>query len=267
MLFYFSGTGNSSYAANCLASAQKDKLISIAAVMADKQQSLEYSIEGDEVFGIVYPIHAWAPPQIVLDFIRKININGNRPYVFSVATCGSEEGLSTRILRKVLKERNINLDSSFTLVMPNNYLFGIDVDSQDVAAHKLRMADEKLITINKVIADKQKDVFLLDKGRMSAMKSYIINPLFNKFAMNTKHFYATDKCNSCKTCEAVCPVNSIKVDIKPAWKRECTHCLACINSCPQQAIEYGRKTIGRDRYLHLQMRELIGSAQDADAKE
>ncbi|MFY9800542.1 MAG: EFR1 family ferrodoxin, partial [Methanoregula sp.] len=50
-------------------------------------------------------------------------------------------------------------------------------------------------------------------------------------------FCVTTACTSCGTCEAVCPVKNIIIaGKKPAWKRHCELCLACIRTCPAQAI-------------------------------
>ena len=35
---------------------------------------------------------------------------------------------------------------------------------------------------------------------------------------------------------------------KPVWEKHCTHCMACICYCPAEAIEYGRKSVGKPRY-------------------
>ena len=40
------------------------------------------------------------------------------------------------------------------------------------------------------------------------------------------------------------------VKSKPVWDKDCTMCLACINRCPQEAIQYGKSTEKRGRYLH-----------------
>ncbi|MEI6578536.1 MAG: EFR1 family ferrodoxin, partial [Eubacteriales bacterium] len=93
-------------------------------------------------------------------------------------------------------------------------------------------------------------IFRLLPGKLPALKSAIISPLFNRFATNTKYFYATDACNKCKICEKYCPIHTIKVAEKPAWGKECTQCLSCINRCPVQAIQYGKGTVKRGRYTH-----------------
>jgi len=50
----------------------------------------------------------------------------------------------------------------------------------------------------------------------------------------------TTKCTGCKSCEEVCPTESIKVseakiaEVKPD---DCIDCNACIDACTTQAIE------------------------------
>lgn len=59
----------------------------------------------------------------------------------------------------------------------------------------------------------------------------------------------TDECVSCGKCAASCPLNNIKlVEGRPVWGDDCTHCMAFINLCPKQAIEYGEKTVGKFRH-------------------
>lgn len=53
----------------------------------------------------------------------------------------------------------------------------------------------------------------------------------------------------CGECVKVCPLNNIQlIDGKPAWGKNCTHCMACINYCPTAAIEYGKQTKDKPRY-------------------
>ena len=59
-----------------------------------------------------------------------------------------------------------------------------------------------------------------------------------------------DKCSGCGLCVQLCPLNNITLkNGKPVWGGGCTHCMACICSCPARAIEYGRKSRGKPRYF------------------
>jgi len=61
-------------------------------------------------------------------------------------------------------------------------------------------------------------------------------------------FCVTKACTSCGACEAACPTGNIEMQgKKPAWKDHCGLCLACIRTCPVQAIRVGNKTWGRQQ--------------------
>ncbi|MEG1197561.1 MAG: 4Fe-4S binding protein, partial [Raoultibacter sp.] len=35
---------------------------------------------------------------------------------------------------------------------------------------------------------------------------------------------------------------------RPLWSNTCTHCMACIARCPEEAIEFKHKTQGKARH-------------------
>ncbi len=248
MIFYFSGTGNSLFIAKGIAEAQGDKLISIAQAFEDAD--FEYECKPNELLGFVFPVYAWAPPRIVMDFVSRLQISGESPYIFSVCTCGDEEGRTTPVLQKALEEKGLVLDSAFTVAMPNNYILMFNVDKKELEQDKLNQATQKLKVINSTLSKREGGIFDLLPGSLPYLKTAIINPLFNRFARSTKGFYATDACTRCGTCEKICPVHTIRVENKPVWGEGCTQCLACIHRCPVHAIQYGKGTIHKGRYVH-----------------
>jgi NAD-dependent dihydropyrimidine dehydrogenase PreA subunit/flavodoxin len=249
MIFYFTGTGNSLYAANAIAEAQGDRVFSIAALMDQQKDVYQYELGENELLGFVFPIYAWGPPKMVLDFIRKLDVTGN-PYAFSLNTCGNDEGSTSKMIRKALARKGQALDSAFSLQMPNNYLLGFDVDPKEVETEKLKAAELLLSEINKTISKRQKNINLTIPGRFPILKTALVNPMFNRFALNTRSFSADDTCTQCGICEKICPVHTIKVTDKPTWGKACTQCMGCINRCPVQAIQYGKGTAQKGRYYH-----------------
>jgi flavodoxin/NAD-dependent dihydropyrimidine dehydrogenase PreA subunit len=249
MIFYFTGTGNSLQAAKSIAEHNKEKLISIAAVMNSEDDSYEFKLEDNEMIGFIYPIYAWAPPKMVLQFIEKLKLNNYKNnYVFSVATCGENIGNTMKVLENYLKKKNINLDSGFSIKMPNNYIIMGNVDSKEVEDRKLTSARDTLKHINNVIEEKQKGIFEVDKGPLPGVLTSVINPLFNKNAVDTKKFYVDENCTSCGICEKICNCKNIKVEGKPKWGAQCTQCLGCLHLCPSNAIQYGKGTEKKGRY-------------------
>lgn len=102
MIFYFSGTGNSYAAAKSIADKQNDRLLSIA--RENEKQDAEYAFGENELLGFVYPVYAWGPPKIVLDFIGKMKVLAGKPYVFSLSTCGGQEGNTTRCKKRCIEK-------------------------------------------------------------------------------------------------------------------------------------------------------------------
>ena len=257
MIFWFSGTGNSLHIARQIAQAQNDALVCIAKEM--EKDELVYEMHDGELLGFVYPVYAWCPPQIVLDFIGRMRILGNKPYAFCVNSCGDEQGNATRVLQKALDKKGIGLSSAFCVRMPNNYIVGFDVDPIELEREKLKFAEDRLITINQTIRDRKNAMDLLP-GSFATIKTALAAPLFNRFGRSTKRFYALDTCTRCGMCVRICPLHSILLSDKPKWAKQCTQCLACLHRCPVEAIQYGKSTVKKGRYVHPDLR--IGFESD-----
>ena len=239
MIFYFSGTGNSRWAAEKIAAKLGDTLVDMA---ADKMPG--HSFVSGQVVGVVFPVYAWGPPQVVLDFVKKISANG--AFVFGVCTCADNVGRTMAILDEALP-----LHSAYSLVMPNNYIIGrilgSDVEKRAAMALKVEQAEARLTEICADVRAGRK-VFSVKIGHGVRLKS-LINTLFNKFGRSTKPFYVNAACNGCGFCAAICPAKVITLqDRQPSWDKQCWLCLACLNRCPQKAIEYGGATRRRGRY-------------------
>lgn len=256
MIFYFTGTGNSGYIATELAKNTNDEIISIPELINNNER-LEFTLKDNENIGFIFPIYAWAPPSMVIKFIEDIKFNNIRDnYIFAVATCGANIGNGMKMIEKSLKDNNLYLNSGFSIAMPNNYIIMGDVDSKEEENEKLKEAKKKASEISNVINNKEKNVFQVKKGFLGGALTSIVSPMFNKYAMDTSKFFVTDKCTGCGICSKVCTCNNIKLDSKkPIWGEKCSQCLACIHSCPVRAIEYGKSTANKGRYVNPYFRK------------
>jgi len=77
MIFYFSGTGNTRWAAQQLAEATGERLLFIPEQM---KGNCHYELEENERLGFCFPTHGWMPPKIVLNFISRLEINARGHY-------------------------------------------------------------------------------------------------------------------------------------------------------------------------------------------
>lgn len=253
MIFYFSGTGNSHYVAEKLATLLGDTTSSIPSEL--KCGSREYRLAEGEKLGFVFPVYAWGPPKIVLNFIENSTFTTQEKFTYAVCTCGDDDGRTMKLLEKGLNQKGISLDGAFSIQMPNNYILMYDVDPPDLQKQKLEKAEHRLEEIADAVK-KNSSVFSCGFGRFSDLKTYVIHPLFLRFMVHDRKFWTTSDCNSCGKCMHVCPVENITIQKKPLWQGRCIGCLACIHLCPQKAIQYGKATQKKGRYFHKSQEEI-----------
>lgn len=235
MIFYFSGTGNSRWVAQQIAALTGDKARDLSKL--DQTPDLK----GEKQIGLVFPIYAWGVPEPVLAFIQ--GLDKTEAFTFAVCTCGAEAGHAMKKLAELYP-----ISSSYSLVMPNNYIIGADVDDKETARQKIQAASEAIQKMAQEITQRKK-VYRVKEGAFAGLKSNFVNIGFNKFARSTKGFYATDACNGCGLCANHCPAATITlVNGSPTWGQKCYQCLRCINECPQRAIQYGKGTETKGRY-------------------
>ena len=133
MIYYFSGTGNSYAAAKKLAAGLGEDLMDIA--VAVQEGKYEHTLTEGERLGFVFPVYAWAPPKVVTEFVKNLELYySGDPYIFAVCTCGSSAGRTMDLFEKALEENGLVLDSGFSLVMPDNCITLFEVDSDEEVA-------------------------------------------------------------------------------------------------------------------------------------
>lgn len=235
MIFYYSGTGNSAWAARQLARLTGDQAWDMARL------SQLPDVRGAGQIGFVFPIYAWGAPEAVTAFGARLG--STDAFTFGVCTCGEDAGLAMKRFGKVCP-----LDSSYSLIMPNNYVVGSDLEDEEVVGRKIAAAREELHRISREILARER-VYRVHEGALAGVKSRLANFGFNRFARSAKPFAVTDQCNGCGLCASHCPAAAISLaGGRPVWRAQCYQCMGCINACPQQAIQYGKATLGRCRY-------------------
>ena len=251
MIIYFSGTGNSLWVAQQLATELNEQLISAAEAL--HTGNMEVSLKAGERLGFVFPCYSWGPAPVITEFIEKMQLSTMPSFCFMVTTCGDDIGLTADILAKQLSKRDITLQAAYSVQMPNTYINmkGFDVDSDIVRMEKLHAAPARVAQIAQKVAEGRIATDVVT-GSWPWAKSHIIRPWFLKNAMSDKKFHADAAlCTHCGACEHNCPLHNITLSDSglPKWNGHCTMCSSCMHRCPAKAINYGKATQNKGRYF------------------
>ena len=259
MIFFFSGTGNTRWAAQQLAEATGEELRYIPDELGKNE--LHYILKEGERLGFCFPTHGWQPPQIVRDFIRRstfivprnatLSKRERSTYIYALTTCGDNMGYAMRIFDKELRRKDLSCDAKFAIVMPeSNVCFSfLHLDSDEKARQKVEAARQRMAHICQVVTERQHGAEELGKGAIPFTYTYVIGGYYNKHLITDQKFWVDKKaCIQCGLCQKLCPVDDIK-GAPPVWlhNERCTNCLACYHHCPGHAIHWGN--MKRGQYL------------------
>ena len=140
MIFYFSATGNTRWAATKLAATTGEQLVYIPDVM---DGDCTFRLAERERLGFVFPVHGWRPPLLVRRFIEKLNIKTTPDnYCFALCTAGDSIARTIDILAADLAKKGLSLDAAYSLLMPEAYvgLPFMDVDTEEKELKKKQKA-------------------------------------------------------------------------------------------------------------------------------
>lgn len=245
-VYYFTGTGNSLMVAKDIAREIEGELISIPKALGQGTVKIN-----TKVAVIVFPVYMWGIPLIIERFVKSI-ANLEDKTVYAIVTCGGMPAATINIFEKTLESCGGKLAAGFAVRMPGNYtpLYGA------IAAEKQKKMFDDWKKKCKTIAE------YINAGKQGKKENnnILVNLIFSGLIYNLsakhipemdKDFWVDEKCNKCGICQNVCPVANIDLNNgNPTWKGLCEQCLACLQWCPQQSIQYGNKTAARKRYHH-----------------
>ncbi|MBR5387182.1 MAG: EFR1 family ferrodoxin [Clostridiales bacterium] len=239
---YFSGTGNSKFAAECFCkNYDKDsKALSI------EDQDAISEIKRSDLLVFSYPVQYSTVPKILRDFITRNSELWMNKKVFIIATMGLFSGDGSGILGRLLHGFGAEVIGGLHLKMPDS------IGDEKALKRPLEKNKELVIAAESKIKE---SVRLLKEGkptREGLGPLYQMAGLFGQrlyFGHKTKEYSSklkinADKCVGCGLCVKLCPMNNITVASgKAVSGNQCTMCYRCINKCPKQAITLLGKNI------------------------
>jgi ferredoxin len=244
LILYFTGTGNSLMVAKAIAEGiGSSEILHFSKALSG---NLDRHID---VLGFVFPVYWGGLPRIVLNSMPALKGLGPS-YIFSVATHAGGPREVLPQLQAELRKNGLDLNAGICLEMPSNYILDYSAPSDVSIQSDLANADKILRGFVERIKSKEnyhpKSDFPPFSETSASYRRFIAT--VNRSDVD---FWADDRCTECGLCELICPVQNIElVEGRPTWSHKCEQCLACINWCPEAAIQYGKQTSKRGRYVN-----------------
>ena len=245
MILYFSATGNSLAVARQLAERLNERLMLLT-------EAVQQDLTGEKRIGLVFPTYDFNLPPAMPEMVAQLKISP-QAYVFTVITCGSMAGNCVWVLRRILREKGIELAYSHKVSMPDNsaLAFGRNPNNQ------LGKYERVPARMEQIISELQDESHTLHYSWFSLLSWLLGRPAMERGMI---HYLGpkvnADKCTGCGTCVRVCPMENIRLtDNKALIGDHCTVCLACVHACAQQAISTnGKETLKERQYRHQQIK-------------
>ena len=251
MIFYFTGTGNSQYAAQKLASDGEDV---VSVVECLRKDSYSFQLQENEAVGLVFPVYFGGLPIAVRQFIERLRLSQKPAYLYGVMTCGGSLAGAGAMLRERLGEAGYRLDASYAVQMPDSYMVMFPAPTEKEETKLLARAELDLERIrSKIVCRDRVFAGMSLPGRAVTAVMY---PQYLR-GRKTAPFHTNDSCIRCGVCAGRCPSRAISMETgSPTWVKErCTFCMSCARC---GAIEYGDKLTGKVRYKHPMLRKKGG---------
>lgn len=238
VVLYFTGTGNCLYVARQLA-GKEGEILSIPQLMRKKQ----FEIEADEI-GLVYPIYGHMPPYMVREFIKKAQLKAE--YKFAVLTYGMRKCNAVEIWDGISRKAGNVFDYICTIVMVDNWLPNFDMNEQmKIDKH----IPENLAKITSDLSNRRRWHEPVTQEEREQHEGFMslsgLDPEVGFLMKADRSFRVTDDCIHCGICTYVCPRGNYELTGQGVkMQGDCEFCFACIQNCPQRAIQFKKNEDG-----------------------
>jgi ferredoxin len=262
VIYYYSGTGNSLWTARALAERLADARVE---PMGRYRQVPARATE--DAVGLVFPVHIWGVPQPVLEFVDRLEVPP-ASYLFAVAVNAGQVARTLIQLRGRCARRGLRLRGGWSVALPSNYIpWGGPGDEPKLAA-LFGAAPKRAETI--AAAVQARVTAPVERGPL--WQRLVFTPMYwlshQQIPGMDKSFWVDADCSGCGLCARICPAANIVLAAgRPTWQHHCEQCLACIQWCPEESIQFGKRTPGYARYHHPGVRaaDLIADRAGAAA--
>lgn len=245
IIFYFTATGNSLYAARTLGAAlaplgAEPLLLSIPQVLKG-----ERTLWQAEEIGLVAPVYRWDLPPLVQSFLERHRLQA--PYRWAVLTCGHRPGAVVQRLWRRGQAQGQPWHYLATVEMVDNFLPRFDME---VERNLPRSVERDLVYHGQRLRERLEYCQEGARPPKGGPKGKGLYPLRAEEILTFN-----ERCRACRLCQRLCPRGNFTFqDQKMGLGGECEYCLACIHNCPWGGLSLkGGEVNSGVRYRHPQV--------------
>jgi flavodoxin/NAD-dependent dihydropyrimidine dehydrogenase PreA subunit len=245
LIIYFSVTGTTRRVAESIAEGLEAEGVQV--VLHDLRGAPDPDARGFDLIGLGSPVHYYRLPQPVTHAIRSLGDCGGTPgFTFVLNATYRGAGLNqarAELARAGIREIGVytcNGEGRFLGYTRMGYRFSpghptpADLDAARDFGARLVAASADAAEGRPLVPDSRdartRALYALERA---ASNPWLARHLYARYFRVDERY-----CTRCGRCAATCPVGNVswRPHELPCWGRECILCLACEESCPQDAI-------------------------------
>jgi ferredoxin len=255
--FFMTGTGNSYKVVKWFletANVARSELCQIR----DNQSDIH--IRNSDLLVFSYPTHGFTAPWLMVKHIFRLpKVNavhavvlpmraGTRMFGWSLP---GMEGTAGYLVALLLWYRGYTVKGVVAIDMPSNWTaihWGLNHENVQVISEngesKVKKIAHEILAGHSVYKGFIPFIIGIILSRISLIYLILAQLILSKL------FFASNQCNGCRIRQGICPKQAITmIGNKPYWKYSCDSCMACMNYCPQTAIQVSSFSIFLFSYI------------------
>jgi ferredoxin len=259
-ILYFSGTGNTDYLARYL--TRKLAVVPMEIELRPIEQQPAAALDSFDLLAVGFPVYACDSPGFVQAYLEEISPGEGRG-AFVFCTKGAMAGNAVRRNLQRLAGRGYVPLAGGSVTMPGSdglAFIGKDSAMARSALQKdfdhLKAADSLAARMAEILWEvvSGKPVQRFENMLPPTLTGVLLDPawahVYHLFGDYMRaRFRADARCTSCGLCARICPSGNINLcDGLPRFADACVLCMRCIHTCPVEAIQIGKATVGKFRW-------------------